>query len=89
VTPHWTPIKYITEQLGETAYLCGVSDGRGKICGWSIDIVDGVEETDDGDPILRCPKHGRVVCDEREFVAATSPGPGRRSAVYFHALPRS
>jgi hypothetical protein len=82
-------MKYVTEQLGETAYLCGVSDGRGKVCDWSIDPVDGIERTDDGDVIMRCRKHGRVVCDEREFVAATSPGPGRRSAVYFHALSRS
>jgi hypothetical protein len=70
---------------GQTAWLCGVPDGRGRVCGRSLDKGTFVV-TDDNDVIMTCSKHRQVFCEGAEFVAASN---GRRSVLYFRSPPRS
>lgn len=64
---------------GETAWICGVSDGRGKICGRSVSPLN--PEPDLELMFADCRKHGLVVCAVPEFLAAMNEHP---TAVHFH-----
>ena len=63
---------------GVTATLCGVSDGRGKVCRRSCD--GPWPDPDHGVVVARCPKHGAVVCSADEFLAAVHH---QKQAVFF------
>jgi hypothetical protein len=68
---------------GQTAWLCGVSDGRGKVCGRLLD-PDTFGITDENGVVMECPKHHQVFCEGAQFVAASK---GRRSVLYFRSSP--
>jgi hypothetical protein len=71
------------KRRGQTAWLCGASDGRGKVCGRTLNIRTLVV-TDDNDVIMMCSKHRGVYCEGAEFVAATNGG----RPIYFQSAPR-
>jgi hypothetical protein len=74
--------KYL-RSIGATAWLCGVSDGRGKVCGRILD-QGTFDITDGNNVVMECPKHRQVFCEGREFVAASK---GHRSVLYFRSFP--
>jgi hypothetical protein len=68
---------------GQTALLCGVSDGRGRVCGRGIDAGNLTPMESDEGMLGRCPKHRYVMCTAAEFLAAID---GHKEAVCFKAV---
>lgn len=65
----------------ETAFLCGVSDGRGKLCGRSLSprSLFVPPEPDQNVVFMSCPN---VMCRGSEFLVAMNE---HRAALYFEA----